>query len=59
MPFVSVIMASYNHEKYVGRAVQSVLDQTLQDFDLVGAVFVFRNALRIRASSVRRRFEWL
>jgi glycosyltransferase involved in cell wall biosynthesis len=35
MPFVSVIMASYNHEKYVGRAVQSVLDQTLKDFELV------------------------
>jgi glycosyltransferase involved in cell wall biosynthesis len=28
-------MASYNHEKYVGQAVQSVLDQTYQDFELV------------------------
>ena len=35
MPKVSVIMASYNHEKYVGQAVQSVLDQTYQDFELV------------------------
>ena len=35
MPTVSVIMASYNHEKYVGQAVQSVLDQTYQDFELV------------------------
>ena len=35
MPKVSVIMAAYNHEKYVGQAVQSVLDQTYQDFELV------------------------
>jgi GT2 family glycosyltransferase len=28
-------MASYNHEKYVGRAVQSVLGQSHQDFELV------------------------
>lgn len=35
MPKVSVIMAAYNHEKYVGQAVQSVLDQTCQDFELV------------------------
>jgi glycosyltransferase involved in cell wall biosynthesis len=35
MPLVSVIMASYNHEEYVGRAVQSVLDQTLTDWELV------------------------
>ena len=35
MPKVSVVMASYNHEKYVGQAVRSVLDQTYQDFELV------------------------
>jgi len=35
MPKVSVIMASYNHEKYVSQAVQSVLDQTFQDFEIV------------------------
>jgi glycosyltransferase involved in cell wall biosynthesis len=35
MPLVSVVMASYNHGQYVGHAVQSVLDQTLQDFELV------------------------
>jgi glycosyltransferase involved in cell wall biosynthesis len=28
-------MAAYNHEKYVGRAIQSVLNQTLADFELV------------------------
>ncbi len=35
VPLVSVIMASYNHQEYVGRAVQSVLDQTPTDFELV------------------------
>ena len=35
MPRVSVIMASYNHEQFVGRAIQSVLDQTFQDFEII------------------------
>jgi glycosyltransferase involved in cell wall biosynthesis len=35
MPKVSVIMASYNHEAYVGQAVRSVLEQTCQDFEFV------------------------
>lgn len=34
-PLVSVIIPSYNHEKYIGRAIQSVLDQTFQDFELI------------------------
>ncbi len=35
MPTVSVIIASYNHEKYVGETLRSVLDQTYQDFEIV------------------------
>jgi len=35
MPKVSVIMPSYNHERFVGHAIQSVLDQTFQDFEIV------------------------
>lgn len=35
MPKVSVILTSYNHAKYVAEAVQSVLDQTFQDFELL------------------------
>jgi hypothetical protein len=34
-PFFTVIMPLYNHEAYVGHAVQSVLSQTCDDFELV------------------------
>jgi len=34
-PGISVIIPSYNHEKYIGFAIQSVLDQTFDDWELV------------------------
>jgi glycosyltransferase involved in cell wall biosynthesis len=35
MPRVSVVMTVYNDERYVAEAIQSVLAQTYQDFELV------------------------
>lgn len=35
MPKVSVILPSYNHEKYIAEAIQSILNQTFQDFELL------------------------
>ena len=35
MPRVSVVMPAYNDERYVAEAIQSVLDQTYQEFELV------------------------
>ena len=35
MPLVSVLLASYNHEKYVEAAVRSVMEQKGVDFELV------------------------
>jgi len=35
MPRVSICIPSYNHQKYVGEAIQSVLDQTYGDFEIV------------------------
>jgi len=35
MPNVSVIMPSYNHEKYIPSAIESVLNQTYTDFELI------------------------
>ncbi len=35
MPTVSVIIPSYNHEKFVAEAIQSVLSQTYQDFEII------------------------
>jgi len=34
-PLVSVIMPAYNHERYVGEAIESVLNQTFTDFEFI------------------------
>ena len=34
-PLVSVIAVSYNHEKYLGATLESICNQTLQDFELI------------------------
>ncbi len=35
IPRVSIVMAAYNVERYVDKAIQSVMDQTLKDFELI------------------------
>ena len=35
MPKVSIILTSYNHEKYIAAAIESVLKQTFSDFELL------------------------
>lgn len=35
LPSVSVILPAYNCEKYIGKAIQSILQQTLFDFELI------------------------
>jgi glycosyltransferase involved in cell wall biosynthesis len=34
-PQVSVVIKSYNHAAYVGETIQSILDQSFQDFEIV------------------------
>lgn len=36
-PMFSIIMACYNHGQYVGAAIESILNQTCQDFELIVA----------------------
>ncbi|GAO45221.1 glycosyltransferase family 2 protein [Flavihumibacter petaseus] len=35
MPVVSVLMTSYNRERYIGAAIESVLNSTYPDFELI------------------------
>lgn len=35
MPLVSVLMTSYNREKYIGEAIKSVLDSTYKNLELI------------------------
>lgn len=35
MPRISVILTSFNHEKYIAAAIESVLNQTFTDFELI------------------------
>ena len=34
-PLVSVVIPAYNHERYVGAAIESVLEQTYSNFELI------------------------
>ncbi len=35
MPKISVLMSCYNHDKFVGEAIESVLNQSFEDFELL------------------------
>jgi glycosyltransferase involved in cell wall biosynthesis len=34
-PTVSIVIPSYNHEKYVSETIESILNQTFQDFEII------------------------
>lgn len=34
-PLISVVIPAYNHEKFIGAAIESVLSQTVEDFELI------------------------
>ena len=36
-PFFSICIPNYNYARYVGETIQSVLDQSFQDFEVIVA----------------------
>ena len=34
-PLISVLLCTYNDEKYIYKAVKSILDQTFEDFEFI------------------------
>ena len=34
-PDISVVIPAYNHQAYIGTAIESVLNQTFADFELI------------------------
>jgi glycosyltransferase involved in cell wall biosynthesis len=34
-PKISVLLSSYMHERFIGRSIESVLDQTFKDIELI------------------------
>lgn len=53
MPEVSIYMPCYNHEEYVGEAIQSVLDQTYTDFEFI----IVDNGCTDNSYEVMKRFD--
>ena len=53
MPKVSIILSSYNHEKYIARAVESVLKQTYKDFELI----IYDDVSSDRSADIIRSFH--
>ena len=53
MPKVSVILSSYNHEKYIAEAIKSVLAQTYQDFELL----IFDDGSKDRSQEIINSFK--
>ena len=52
-PLVSIIIPAYNHEKFVGAAVESVLNQSHSDFELI----VIDDGSTDKTASVVKSFE--
>ena len=52
-PLVSVIMPCYNHEKYVAQSIESVLNQTYDNFELI----VLDNGSTDRSFEVIKQYE--
>lgn len=52
-PLVSVIMPAYNSEKYIGEAIESILNQTFDDFELI----VIDDCCTDKTAEVVKQFE--
>ena len=53
MPLISVIMPSYNHERYISEAIESVLNQTFTDFEFI----IIDDASKDKSKEIIKDFE--
>jgi predicted HAD superfamily hydrolase/glycosyltransferase involved in cell wall biosynthesis len=53
IPEISVIMPAYNHEKFIGEAIRSVLAQTFEDFELI----IINDGSTDRTEAVIKQFD--
>ncbi|MGK0212189.1 MAG: glycosyltransferase involved in cell wall biosynthesis, partial [Polaribacter sp.] len=35
LPFISIIVPNYNHERFLKKRIESILNQTFQNFEII------------------------
>ena len=52
-PLVSIIIPAYNHELFIEETIDSVLDQTFQNFELIKSYDRLKNKLVSSESKIK------
>ncbi len=52
-PKVSIVMSSYNHEKFIAKCIESVINQTFQDFEFI----IFDDCSTDKTFEIAKKYE--